>query len=295
MDQYSLRLFLELAEDLHFGKASMRSNVSPSALSRTIRRLEEEVGQTLFLRDNRSVALTDAGLLYRDYAREVLNRWEQLKSSVEEEKKVLKGEIRIYCSVTACYSILPGILDSFRVQYPEVHIKLQTGDAASALKHVVENDVDVAITARPESLPRGIEYIRITSTPLYFIGPIVDCEVRRAVSSHSPVLENVPMILPDEGLARKRIDLWFRKQGITPMIYAEVSGNEAILAMVQVGCGVGVVPGLVIEKSPIKTAVKVLEVNPSLQPYIVGIAAQKRSLAVPAVSAFWETAGTLAS
>ena len=45
MDQYSLRLFLELTEDLHFGKASMRCNVSPSALSRTIRRLEEEVGQ----------------------------------------------------------------------------------------------------------------------------------------------------------------------------------------------------------------------------------------------------------
>ena len=63
--------------------------------------------------------------------------------------------------------------------------------------------------------------------------------------------------------------------------------------ILDVGCGVGVVPGLVIEKSPIKTAVRILDVKPVLEPYIVGIAAQKRRLGSPVVNAFWRVAASL--
>ena len=54
MDQQALRIFLSLAETLHFGRASRQANLSPSALSRAVRRMEEELGQSLFIRDNRS-------------------------------------------------------------------------------------------------------------------------------------------------------------------------------------------------------------------------------------------------
>ena len=61
MDSQALRLFLSLADNLHFGKTSREQHVSPSALSRSIKQLEDELGAPLFLRDNRSVRLTREG------------------------------------------------------------------------------------------------------------------------------------------------------------------------------------------------------------------------------------------
>ena len=72
MDTRPLRLFLALADTLHFGRAGDRCHMSPSAVSRTIRHLEEELGVTLFRRDNRSVSLTPEGRRFQQYAREAL-------------------------------------------------------------------------------------------------------------------------------------------------------------------------------------------------------------------------------
>ncbi len=283
-------MFLELADSLHFGRTSRKCNVSPSVLSRTIQRLEEEVGETLFHRDNRSVAITPAGIKYREYAQDVMDSWEELRKDLNADRETLRGDISMYCSVTACYSILPGILTRFRKEYPEIHIKLQTGAAADALKKVVDSEVDVAVTALPETLPGNIEFLRITTTPLLFISPATECEVKRMVSEEPLDLDNVPMIFADQDLARQRADGWFRRQGMKPNIYAQVSGNEAILAMVRVGCGVGIVPGLVLEESPVSADVEILPVKPELESYIVGIATQKRRLGSPFVRAFWKVA-----
>jgi LysR family transcriptional regulator, positive regulator for ilvC len=290
MDQYSLKIFLELSDTLHFGRTSRICNVSPSVLSRTIQRLEDEVGERLFDRDNRTVTLTSAGGKYREYAQDVMAGWEDLKSDLNSEQERLRGDISIYCSVTACYSILPDILTRFRTVHPEIHIKLQTGAAADALKKVVDSEADLSIIAQPETLPKNIEFLHITETPLLFIGPRMECEVKKMLAGNPLVLDNVPMIFADQDLARRRADEWFRRQGIKPNIYAQVSGNEAILAMVRVGCGVGIVPGLVLEESPISTDVEILPVKPDLDPYSVGIATQKRRLGSPFVRAFWKVA-----
>ena len=61
MDLRDLKLFLHLAESCHFGRTARAMHVSPSTLSRQIQRLEEDVGHALFLRDNRTVTLTEAG------------------------------------------------------------------------------------------------------------------------------------------------------------------------------------------------------------------------------------------
>jgi LysR family positive regulator for ilvC len=291
MDQFHLHLFLELADSLHFGRTSRKCNISPSALSRAVQRLEDELGEPLFFRDNRSVKLTNAGALFRDYAIDVLDGWDELKEKLRLEGENLTGELSLYCSVTACYSILPALLEEFRKEHPGIHINLQTGDAASAVTRVINNEIDIVIAAKPDRLPRNLDFLPLTDTPLLFIAPAVPCEVAKHTEEVPIPWERVPMILAEQGLARRRVEAWFRDRGIRPLIYAQVSGNEAILAMVRVGCGVGIVPGLVLEKSPIKTDIRVLSVEPSLAPYSVGLVTQRRRLSSPLVSAFWNVAG----
>lgn len=242
----------------------------------------------MFDRDNRTVTLTRAGSLLKEYAQQAVFGWEDFRDMLRDEDAV-HGRISLYSSVTACYTILPQIFERFRKKYPHVHINLQTGDAADALLKVMKNEVDVCVTAKPEYLPDSLDFIKFTSTP---------CVLAVPIESSIAVIEDVnwdemPVILPDHGLARKKIDGWFREKGINPNIYGEVSGNEAIMAMVGLECGVGVVPRLVYEGSPMKELVDIVEFDGGLAPSSVGFCVQKKKRESTVLSLFWKEVSLL--
>ncbi len=280
MDTRTLRLFLNLAETLHFGRSSEACHVSPSTLSRAIKQLEESLGVELFLRDNRSVQLTQEGVRFTQYARETLQQWEQIRNSLLEGASELRGEISVYCSVTASYSFLYSLLSRFRQLYPQVEIKLHTGDPEHAVARVQQGREEISIAARPAQLPSGIAFRPLDRTPLLFIAP-----VEQAFNQHD--WRHQPMILPESGISRERINQWFASQQIQPDIYAQVTGNEAIVSMVSLGFGIGVVPQIVLDNSPLTDRVEVLAVEPALEPYEIGLFAQERKLRSPIIHAFW--------
>lgn len=283
MDIKQLRQFIQLADTLHFGRASEASHISPSALSRSIKQLEEEAGSCLFERDNRSVALTPEGEIFLTYARESLVQWETLRTQLMERTGELQGEISMYCSVTASYSFLFNILSEFRRNYPKIEIKLHTGDPDPAINRVISGDEDFAIAAKPDTLPTGLAFKSIALSPLLFIAPKQGIE-----GKHSTLPDDkTPMILSEEGVARKRVDRWFKEQNCKPLIYAQVAGNEAIVSMVSLGFGIGVVPKIVLENSPLAKTVEVLDITPSLKPYEVGIVTLEKKLKSPLIRAFW--------
>lgn len=290
MDARSLRLFLALADSLHFGRTSREQHVSPSALSRIIRQLEDTLGTPLFLRDNRSVTLTREGLRFREYAAGVLRDWDTLQQELRQDGDTLRGELSLYCSVTASYSFLYDILSRFRHDHPRIELKLHTGDPAQAVERVREAREDIAIGARPDSLPAGIAFQPIARSDLRFIGPL-DTLALSDEQVRQPSPENwrdVPMILSEEGLARTRIERWLRRHGIRPRIYAQVSGNEAIVSMVSLGFGIGVVPQIVLDSSPLAGRIRSYDIEPPLAPYDIGLFALEKRLKEPLVRAFWE-------
>lgn len=287
MNVRTLRQFIVLADALHFGRASRVANVSTSALSRTIRQLEAEVGVTLFARDNRTVELTPEGGRFLSYARDAVLQWEQICLELSQSPDELEGEVSLYCSVTASHSILVDLLDRFRPEHPGVEIRLQTGDPEHAIDRLVALDEEVAIAALPDRLPRGVEYRPITTSPLVFITPVDAGDNGLAVSADPREWDQVPMILATSGIARARVDAWFRRLGVEPRIYAQVAGNEAIVSMVSLGLGVGVVPEIVLDTTPPGVRVRTLEVEPRLAPYELGLFTLTRHLRNPLVAAFW--------
>ncbi|MGK0499943.1 MAG: LysR family positive regulator for ilvC [Oceanicoccus sp.] len=295
MDTKDLKIFLNLSESLHFGQTSEAMHLSASAVSRCIQRVEEEVGQRLLERDNRSVRLTETGRQFQRYARQALGQWQSFHQLVKQEAQGLIGEISVFCSVTASYSVLAGVLETFRLRYPDIEIKLRTGDQADAIGHLLEGDDDIAITARPDKLSSRVQFHTLTHSPLQFIFPVVHCTVESQLRRH--IEDNlaipwgqIPFIVSERGVARTRLDQWFRGQGHKPNIYAQVSGHEAIVSMVGLGFGVGIVPELVLVNSPLKEKVTVLDVQPPLAPFAVGLAASAQRLENPLVKAFWECA-----
>ncbi len=295
MDTKDFSLFIHLAETLHFGQTGEAMHMSASAVSRNIRRIEEEVGQRLLERDNRSVRITESGRQFLDYARQALAQWQSFNEAVKQDATSLSGEVSVYCSVTAAYSVLAEILDSFRHRYPDIEIKLHTGDQADALQRILEGEEDIAIAARPDKLSARLQFQTLLHSPLLFIYPAVHCAVSSQVRGDSEQgggLEwsQLPFIVSERGLARTRLDQWFRGQSIKPSIYAQVSGHEAIVSMVALGLGVGVVPELVLMNSPLKEKIQVLDVQPPLTPFAVGLCAASQRLDNPLVKAFWDCA-----
>lgn len=289
MDYKALQHFLHLADSLHFSRASAACHVSPSTLSRTIKQLEDEAGVTLFIRDNRSVTLTAEGIRFQQFAREALLQWETLRSSLQNDQQELHGELSMYCSVTASYSFLYDILSQFRQDYPRIEIKLHTGDPAAAIHRVQSGTEDIAIGARPDQLPNDIAFKSITQSPLVFIAPAAQPDLITRLNGVAKAThwKNVPMILSESGLARKCSDQWFKRLGVKPLIYAQVGGNEAIVSMVSLGFGVGLVPQIVLDNSPLSSQVTVLHATPTLPEFEVGIFALEKKLRHPLINAFW--------
>ena len=290
MDLRDLKLFLHLAESRHFGRSARAMHVSPSTLSRQIQRLEDDLGQTLFLRDNRTVTLTDAGDRLRQFAQQTLLQYQQLRHAIGQNGPSLSGELRLFCSVTAAYSHLPPILDRFRAEHPLVEIKLTTGDPADAVEKVQSADADIAIAGRPETLPASIDFIPLGEIPLVLIAPALPCPVRSQATQAEPDWPQIPFILPDQGPTRQRIDLWFRHRRIpNPLIYATVAGHEAIVSMVALGCGIALLPDVVLENSPepIRNRILELENIEIVAPLALGVCVQRKRLNEPLISAFW--------
>ncbi len=289
-----MSVFLSVADTLNFSRSSQALFMSVSAVSRTISRLEAEVGQPLFQRDRRNVSLTHAGSEFREFARRTLAEWQQLQRSLDSEGE-LAGEVSLYCSVTASHTLLAPILASFRAAFPSVEIMMHTGDQADGVSRVLTGQDELAVTIRPLQLPSRMDFLPLLDSPLQFCIPASACLVRDKVLGERDAggidWESLPLIVPERGTTKDILDDWLRDQGIRPRIYAQVAGHEAIVAMVSLGLGVGIAPQLVIESSGPGQNVETLHSVAELPALSIGLAALRQRLESPLVHALWDVAG----
>ncbi|SMS01635.1 HTH-type transcriptional regulator cbl [Vibrio mangrovi] len=262
--------------------------MSPSALSRQIQKFEEEIGQNLFIRDNRRVEVTPAGSKLLPVALKIINEWQQFQAELHDNNQTLKGEIRLFCSVTASYSHLPELLADFRSQHPFIEFKLLTGDPAQAIDKVLNDEADLAISALPEQLPNRIVFESISEIPLSVIAPVGVSSFEQALRADPIDWSTIPFIIPESGTARERANDWFKKMGIKPNIYAQSAGHEAIVSMVALGYGIGIAPDVVINNSPAREKVQRLPESQLIQPFQLGVCCRQSQLEQPLVKALWQ-------
>ncbi|HAS8133761.1 TPA: HTH-type transcriptional activator IlvY, partial [Vibrio vulnificus] len=201
----------------------------------------------------------------------------------------LKGEIRLFCSVTASYSHLPELLSEFRLQHPFIEFKISTGDPAQAMDKILNGEADIAISAKPDTVPAKVAFEPISEIPLSVIAPQGVSSFTDEMNSDKPDWSSIPYIVPEAGTARERANTWFKKMKIKPNIYAQVSGHEAIVSMVALGCGIGIAPDVVINNSPVKEKIQRLKVAP-IKPFELGVCCIKSQLENPLIQALWKVA-----
>lgn len=287
METYELQAFLVLAEFLHFTQAANQIHVSPSALSRIIQRLEDELGAKLFIRDNRKTLLTPEGKALVPRARSIVDQWNQAKIDLHPDSQRIHGEFRIFATVTACYTLLPRLLDPFRLKHPWVDVKVITGDSAGGLDLVLGGEVDVAILPMTSVPVPRVRFTPLGTTPLI-------CIANQSYPMQ-PDWTRTHVILPESGIIRTMIDQWFAKRFIFPKIHAQVRGNEGILALARLGFGVGFVPELVVQNSPFAEGLQFLDPLEGMPEIALGLGYLESKVGNAAIRAFLqptETQGT---
>ena len=251
MDFFELKAFVSVAKNLHFARAANEINLSPSALSRRISRLEEETGAELFDRRSKDIFLTEKGRKFLGFASKCVEEKENLVNEFSQIKDSVCGTLHVYASVTACYTIMPPFIKKLSAKYPAVHLSVETGDPAGAVSAVREGRAELAVAAIPDERSAFFDCISVCRSPLVFAaalnGPYVDVQ-----GSPQDIVSTVPLILPKAGLARKRFDSWIKSRNVHPEVAAETEGNEAVMALAALGLGIGLVPKIVLENGPYK-------------------------------------------
>jgi DNA-binding transcriptional LysR family regulator len=144
VELYQLETFLAVAQERSFSRAAQRLHRTQSAISQTISKLEEELGETLFDRSSRDGTLTDAGRLLVEYAEELLNLRSEAHDALTELRQLHQGKLVIAANEFTAQCLLP-VLNEFHRLHPTIKIQVQRALASAIPRQVVNHNVEFGI------------------------------------------------------------------------------------------------------------------------------------------------------
>ncbi|MEG1210727.1 MAG: LysR family transcriptional regulator [Leclercia sp.] len=239
-----LRYFVAVAEELHFGHAAARLNISQPPLSQQIQALEQQVGARLLARTNRSVGLTAAGKQFLADSRQILGMVEEAAARAARLHQGETGELRIgFTSSAPFISAVSDTLSSFRRVYPDVHIQTREINTREQIVPLSEGSLDLGLM-RNTPLPNTLLWQRVLREPLLaMIHRDHPLAAKPAVTLAE--LAQEPFVFFDPhvgtGLYDDILGL-MRRYGLTPVITQEVGEAMTIIGLVAAGLGVSILP-----------------------------------------------------
>ena len=245
MELNSLRQFLVVARLEHLSQAADELRVAQPSLSRTIARLESEVGVPLFDRSGR-LRLNDAGKLFRDHVERGLGELDAGRRAVAEAAGQGLGTVRL---ASETFLTLTAPLAAFKRAHPAVEIELLWSPADDMTRVLRARDVDLCIASQPIH-GEGLESTLLFEEPVAVVVPIDHPLADRASVSVADLADQ-PFITAREGhWLRRLLDRLFAAQGLFPKIVCVSDEHSAIASLIGAGLGIGLVPAFARHSAP---------------------------------------------
>lgn len=239
-----LRYFIAVAEELHFGHAAARLNISQPPLSQQIQILEQQIGARLFARTNRSVSLTEAGRQFLADSRQILSQVDDAAARAARLHHGETGELRIgFTSSAPFIKAVSDTLSTFRRRYPDVHIQTRETNTREQIVPLNEGALDLGLM-RNTHLPDTLVWERVLREPLLAMVPR-DHPLASQPRVSLRELAREPFVFFDPhvgtGLYDDILGL-MRRYDLTPAITQEVGEAMTIIGLVAAGLGVSILP-----------------------------------------------------
>lgn len=244
----SLKAFVVVAEELHFGRAARRLYISQPPLSQQIRQLEEEVGAQLLTRSTRSVQLTPAGKLMLERARQMLAEADAAVKAVQRVARGEAGSLTLGFTHSSVYGVLPQALIAYRARYPDVTLDLKQLTSDLLIEGIHSGRIDVALLRLSASMMEpDFEVSVVARDPMLLLLPSGH---PLAALDVVPVqaLNALPFIAYDPVGARyfhELVETIFAAGGVRPQV-THTSILPTLLALVEARMGAALVPAPVV-------------------------------------------------
>ena len=240
MDIEQLRSFLAVADELHFGRAAERLHVAQPPLSRTIKRLERELGTRLFDRNTRSVRLTSSGQALMDPAQEVLDALRRAETAVRSADHGEVGTVRIAFAGVSTHRLVARLARVVRSQRPGIQLELSSQNFAQpAMKRLLASETDLAL-GRWDVVPAEVSAQVVMPDSLVLAVPDTHpLAGARRVSIGQLVSEGFVSLPPHEGsVLPDRLRRLAHANGFVAEVVQVAPDTQTALALVsaEVGC-----------------------------------------------------------
>jgi DNA-binding transcriptional LysR family regulator len=238
-----LRCFVALAEELHFGRAAARLNMTQPPLSRQLQQLEHVLGAELVQRSSRFVRLTAAGKALLVDARSILRASDEAALTVRKVAQGDGGIVTLGFIPAASYSLLPRLVASIAAEMPDVQLVLKEMVTAAQAEALAMGSIDVGILRMPIDR-RGLEAVTVNREPFVVAVP-AGRPFAGGRSLTAKDLDRAPLIMYAPIESRYHHDLiasMFRVSGIVPNFVQYAREIHTMLALVSAGIGVALVP-----------------------------------------------------
>lgn len=275
MDLAAYRIFETVATTSSMIKAAEALYLTPSAISHAISKMETHMGFPLFIREKTGVTLTNYGEELLPQVRTLLMVSNKLDEAIDLMRGVTRGTVHLGTFNSTCCSWLPHILASMRTAFPEIRIAIHEGGYADCEEGLSSGKLDIAFVHPP--IPGNLSYQELIREPLFCITP-------KSYHPASPnqitfrELQELPLVLSDEGYLLD-VRQMFIANNISPTSFHSLIDDQSIVALVEGGVGISILPRMIIEQISGNVNIFPIEGNPYR---IIGVATHKSQFLTPA-------------
>ena len=282
MDVRRFKTLLAIAELGTFAEAADAVHLTPAAVSQQMKRLEEELGVTLFDRTRRPPALNPAGYALVPRARALVRAYEALAPSLMGDADTIE-HLTIGAVPTTMTGLMPRAMVSLRASHPALHVRLYPALSDELYAQVDRGFLDAAILSEPSTRYDHFHWQPFAAEPLVLIAPADETE-----DDPVSLLEKHPFIrFSRRAWVGRAIDDWLRNRGVRVREAMELDTLESIAAMVYNGLGVSILPRHCVE-TPGEVQLAQISLDDTLPPRVLGVLSRfdtgKRKL----VDILWE-------
>ncbi|EHJ4092315.1 LysR family transcriptional regulator [Escherichia fergusonii] len=238
IDLKLLRYFLAVAEELHFGRAAVRLNMSQPPLSIHIKELEQQLGTLLFVRHSRSVALTHAGKILMEESRRLLASANHALSRVEQIGRGEAGRIELGVVGTAMWGKMRPAMRNFLKEHPNVEVLFREKSPGMQMALLERRELDAGIWRMALQPSSGFTSLRLHESSFLVAlpedHPMARCESIPLLSLCNEYFVTLPSAHSDWVFLQSVC----QQAGFTPLIVREVVEPQTVLAIISMGIGI---------------------------------------------------------
>ena len=233
------RVFLEVAKQGNISAAAQNLFISQSAVSQSVKQLEEQLQVRLFSRSTRGVSLTSEGKLLLEYVSHALGLLQSGEEKIAASRQLLTGELIIGASDTVTKTYLLSRLEAFHKDYPDIRIRILNGTTSMVLDYLHAGQVDIAFASEaPDETVYSVRHCVDTHT--IFVAAPDYLEFDKVYTMEE--IAALPLILLErKASSRVYLERYFQERGIQIHPEIELGSHNLLISLAHIGLGVACV------------------------------------------------------